>query len=116
VRRHPGIPAERSGSNAFWSDENLNKRATPASANDFAPGPNEDVSGILGAAAGLTPLYLPDIEVDEGGRIDDGGDYLQATPPPPPAYTPPPAPADDDRLARLENNLERLTNLLLGDK
>lgn len=111
-------------SDAFWSDANLNQRAKPATAFDLAPGPNEDVTKIMAGSPALqaAPLRLADIEFDEGGRSADGedADYLYESPDlnaPAGYYAPPAAPsADDDRLSRLEANLERLTNLLLGDK
>jgi hypothetical protein len=127
VNHRPGLDPERySGTNDFYTDANLNQRARPASYADFAPLPGEATSALLGSgemgspalqahvAAGgaLTPLSLAEIEVDEGGR---SADLAQ---PAPPQFTTAPAPAavDNDRLTRLEQNLERLTNLLLGDK
>jgi hypothetical protein len=131
VTHHPGMPPEYSGSDEFYSDANLEKRARPASYADYAPLPGEAVNTLLGdgegaspalkahAAAGgqLTPLTLAEIEVDEGGRSADmAGAWDQPTParsPLAPSYQPP---VDNSRLDRLEANLERLTNLLLGDK
>src|SRR4051812_13340332 len=97
MNRHPGLGVDRSGSNAFWSDENLNKRASAASAADFAPGPNEDAAGIIGLGGSLQRLVLAEVEVDDGSvSADLASDFVpyHALPPSAPAFYPaPPIPA-----------------------
>lgn len=122
MTRHPGLPPEASGSNEFFSDENLLKRAQPAGYADFAPLPGEAIADAMNASpslqaaarhgAPLTPLQLADIEVDEGGRSADAAAWHEA-----PAADPyPAAPSVDasslDRLADLL--VERITKRLGG--
>lgn len=120
MSHHPGMPVEQSGSDEFYSDANLMKRAQPASYNDFAPLPGENMNVALSEAAeggspalrsyaasggALTPLPLAEVEVDEGGRSADSAInvFRDSGPPTPHA----PAAPDD-------SSLDRLADLLLA--
>lgn len=124
MTRHPGLPPEASGSNEFFSDENLMKRAQPAGYADFAPLPGEALTDAMAASPALqsaqrsgmalTPLQLADIEVDDGGRSADQAAWHES-----PAANPHPAPTapavDDSGLDRLADLLtERILKRLGG--
>jgi hypothetical protein len=123
VTHHPGLGAEHSGSNAFYSDENLLKRAKPAGYADFAPLPGEAINDAINASPSLravahqgvrvSPLQLADIEVDDGGRSADRAAWHET-----PTANPEPAAAagaDDSGLDRLADLLvERIMKRLGG--
>ena len=114
MSRHPGLPPEASGSNEFYSDANLMKRAQPASYADFGLLPGETQSDALASSPALqmyqrhggqlAPIPLADIEVDDGSRSADyAPTMLDHTP-----STPSPAVGGVD-----ESSLDRLADLLL---
>lgn len=124
MSRHPGLGPEQSGSNAFFSDANLDLRAEPAGYADFAPLPGEAISDALAGSPSLQavqrhggplqPLQLADIEVDDGGRSADQSDWLeQPDPVAAPAYYPP-APVADSRIDALESKFDQILRLLGG--
>lgn len=113
---------EQSGSNEFYSDENLMKRAVPADYTDFARLPGESLNDAVAGSPALAnyiaqggvdvPLQLAEIEVDEGGRSADySHDAFDE-----PAYTTtaPQHSADTARIDGLEAKLDKLLNILGG--
>jgi hypothetical protein len=124
MSRHPGMPVDRSGSNEFFSDANLNLRAQPAGYEDFAPLPGESMTDAMAASpalqsiarhgGALTPLQLAEVEVDDGGVSADRADWTEPAAYPMP-HAPAAAPVDDSSLDRLADLiLARVEKKLLG--
>ena len=125
MSRHPGLGPEQSGSNAFFSDANLDLRAEPAGYADFAPLPGEAIGDALAGSPALQavqrhggplqPLQLAEIEVDDGGRSADQSDWLEQ---PEQSYVAPypipPAPVVDSRIDALESKFDQILRLLGG--
>lgn len=126
MRQYPGMPASQSGSNAFYSDANLDLRAVPAGYSDFGLLPGEVVGDAVAASGALqshaasggalTPIPLADIEVDDRGHSADlAEDYLSG-----PSYAPsmvaalPPYAQSSGAGSVDESSLDRLADLILA--
>lgn len=119
----PGLPPSMSHTRDFWSDDNLNRRAKPASYADYAPGPNESEEDALKMSAALrqhvsrggaaVPLQLAEVEHYDGSISAD-----PSTPPPmvqpPPTYSTQQQPAADPIDRIVDAVMERL-NKRLGE-